>query len=375
VSRRHRAAAHLLYPLVFQPVFPVEFMSAMALAGTTETMRRLVEPPPFSLIESQGLLARLAEELRRAGGELVHNPRAFVRGLFAADQRDSKRRRLIQWGLLTAILVHSAFLVIIVVAGWHRFMAPVAENRSGVTWLPPRIAETPSITESPKPPKGSEDGGGGGGGQSNPLPAPKGVLPQFVPHPPIVSPTSPQVEAPSMPMPDNLQGSLTDPPPPAAHGDPSGKGTNPSGGTGNGGGLGNGSGPGVGPGTGPGSGRGSGGDQGYGIKSGTSDGSAITDIDFRKVEKPQGFVPFKWLYRPTPVTTAEAQENKVIGFVVLRASFNADGTVSDIEVVQPVEFMTDSAIDSLRRSKFKPATINGKPVTLRNVPIRVSVHY
>jgi TonB family protein len=155
-----------------------------------------------------------------------------------------------------------------------------------------------------------------------------------------------------------------------------GKGTEPSGGPGSGGGLGPGKGTGTGPGEGPGSGPGKGQGKGYGIDSGDPNGSegALPPIDFRQ-PAPRGFVPFRWLYRPTPVTTPEAQKEKVIGDVLLRATFNANGEISDIEVLMPVEYMTESAIESLRRSKFKPATINGKPVTLRNVPIRVSVHY
>jgi hypothetical protein len=59
----------------------------------------------------------------------------------------------------------------------------------------------------------------------------------------------------------------------------------------------------------------------------------------------------------------------------MRATFNADGTISDVELVMPVEFMTESAIESLRRSTFRPATVNGVPITVRKVPIKVFVHY
>ena len=65
----------------------------------------------------------------------------------------------------------------------------------------------------------------------------------------------------------------------------------------------------------------------------------------------------------------------IIGIVFLRATLHADGTVSDIEIVMPVDYMTQSAIDSLMRSRFSPATVNGKPITLRKVPIKITVHY
>jgi len=61
--------------------------------------------------------------------------------------------------------------------------------------------------------------------------------------------------------------------------------------------------------------------------------------------------------------------------VVLRATFNADGTITDIEVAMPVDYMTESAIESLRRSTFRPATVNGIPITVRKVPIKIYVHY
>jgi TonB family protein len=88
-----------------------------------------------------------------------------------------------------------------------------------------------------------------------------------------------------------------------------------------------------------------------------------------------GYKSWSWIRRATAAVTPEAQENKVIGTVVLRANFNADGTISDIEVAMPVDFMTQSAIEALQRSSFHPATINGVAITLRKVPIKIYVHY
>jgi outer membrane biosynthesis protein TonB len=80
-----------------------------------------------------------------------------------------------------------------------------------------------------------------------------------------------------------------------------------------------------------------------------------------------------WLHRPTPLVTSEAQANKVKGEVWLRATFREDGTITDIEVIRDVPFMTESAITALQRSTFRPATIKGRPVTLLNVPVRINV--
>jgi TonB family protein len=91
--------------------------------------------------------------------------------------------------------------------------------------------------------------------------------------------------------------------------------------------------------------------------------------------KPPGFLSFTWIRRATPIITPEAQEHRAAGRVLLRATFNADGTITDIEIINQVDYMTDSAVDALRRSKFRPATINGVPITVRRVPVYIDVHY
>lgn len=99
----------------------------------------------------------------------------------------------------------------------------------------------------------------------------------------------------------------------------------------------------------------------------------MSAFDFNR--PPPGYVPFSWIYRARAIVTPEADANKIIGIVLVKATFNADGTITDIKVVMPVEYMTESAVESLKRSKFHPATVNGKPVTVRDVPIKVFVHY
>jgi len=98
-------------------------------------------------------------------------------------------------------------------------------------------------------------------------------------------------------------------------------------------------------------------------------------VDFSRIGSIAGYRPWTWIRRRTAIITPEAQENKVIGTVVLRATFNSDGTITDIQVAMPVDFMNESAVEALRRSTFQPATIRGVPVTVRNVLIRISVHY
>jgi TonB family protein len=112
-----------------------------------------------------------------------------------------------------------------------------------------------------------------------------------------------------------------------------------------------------------------------GRNNGTPEGTATTSEVPYNGPKPLGYTPFTWVRRATPIITPEAQEHKAAGRVLLRATFNANGTITDIEVINQVEFMTDSAVEALRRSKFRPATVNGVPVTVRRVPVYIDVHY
>ena len=353
----------------------------MASVATTEFLEtsRLVEAPPFSLIEAKGLAARLAEELTRAVGEISRDPSGFFRGLFSADDRDEKRRRLIYAGLVFALIFHAGFLAVAVIAGWHRIMAPVKEDPPQVIMLPPPAKQVMSPNAASEEEQG-KGGGGGGGGRKAPAPASEGQLPKLLRTPPLIAPRPESTpRPPSLPAIESVQVDPRLEPKRdelAVTGLPTGVPGNASAGPGSGGGIGDGNDGGIGTGNGRGVGPGSKIGKGGRVPgNGDDNGSGIAEMNFRDLGSTPSYTPFSWLRRPTPVVTPEAQENKVIGIVLLRATFHADGTVSDIEVVMPVEFMTESAIDSLMRSKFRPATVNGKPITVRKVPVKIFVHY
>lgn len=50
------------------------------------------------------------------------------------------------------------------------------------------------------------------------------------------------------------------------------------------------------------------------------------------------------------------------GTVVFAVSINADGDIQDVKVVQNSEAFQASALAAIKRWKFKPATLDGKPV-------------
>ena len=352
----------------------------MASVVTTEFVRTIrADAPPFSLIEQQSLLSRLIQAIEGTVGELIRDPQGFIRDLLSADTKDAKRRQRIYLGLACALVVHVALIVFIAVLGWRTMLVkrPAEEPpESSVirTWISAPIEKTPST--EPETPRG-EGHGGGGGGQLAALPPSKGEPPPMVPRAQIVNLNPSNITEPSLPVSSTVVGPLSPPPPPAPIGDPGGKNRDFSGGPGNGGGIGPGEGTGVGGGKNAGAGNGSRGGKGGG-PAGLPEGSGTdipTAVDFNRIGSVPGYQNWTWIRKQRAIITPEAQENKVIGTVVLRADFNADGTITDIEVAMPVDFMNESAVEALRRSTFHPATIKGVPVTVRNVLIRIAVHY
>ena len=74
----------------------------------------------------------------------------------------------------------------------------------------------------------------------------------------------------------------------------------------------------------------------------------------------------KIISRPVPVYPRGARGSGIMGTVVLRAIFGADGKVKNIRVVNGLPGgVTQSVIRAARQIKFIPATINAKPVSQR----------
>ncbi len=354
----------------------------MASVTTSEFVRATnpAAAPPFSLIEQKGLLARLAEELARAGSDLARDPRGFIRDLFTGDAKDVKRRRRIYTGLAFAVAAHVALIALIAFFGLRSLIHPKADSsgyKVEIVQFPPKSFDNPESMQ-PETPRG-ENGGGGGGGNQSMVPASKGPLPQMSYKPQIVKPLAPPAMMPALPVTPTISGPESAPPPAGvALGIPTGVASDaPAPGPGEGDGIGGGKGSGAGKGSGPGGGSGSGGSKSttpgnFGSTEGTTATPSV--VDWRR--PPQtGYVPFRWIYQARAVITPEAQENKVVGTVLLRATFHADGRITDVEIVTPVPYMTQAAVEALKRSKIRPATINGVPITLTNVLIRQDVHY
>jgi TonB family protein len=350
----------------------------------------------FSMLEHKGILARLVEEVSLALRDFTRDPRGFLRAIFSDEAKDLQRSKRLRAGLALGLATQIVLFGVIAYFGWRQATANSPEKPVLTVdrWVDPK--DFPPKSEKPpesaangngnskalEMPKGNKDAGAnaGGGGQSNPLPAMKGVLPQTLPNPAIISPTAINMPAPTLPVNPSIEGPIGPPPPPDAKiGVPSGNSDTNSAGNGTGGGIGNtGNGSSVGNNTGSGPGPG-GGDRGAGKGSGTPgtpNGSLnpTGPVNYSMLAGMPDATGITWILRVKPVVTMQAQADKVHGYVLLEATFNADGTITDIVVKQHLPSMDDAAIEALQKAKFRPATRMGSPITVRRVPIKVPVN-
>ena len=78
------------------------------------------------------------------------------------------------------------------------------------------------------------------------------------------------------------------------------------------------------------------------------------------------------IYKPEPPYTKEAKAAKLQGTGVYSAVIDDSGNVADVQVKRSLEKgLDESAAQTVRSWKFKPATKDGKPVAVR-VVIEVS---
>jgi TonB family protein len=72
------------------------------------------------------------------------------------------------------------------------------------------------------------------------------------------------------------------------------------------------------------------------------------------------------VYKEKARYTEEARQQQIQGTVILRATFSADGRITDIRVVRGLpNGLTENAIVAAQRIRFQPALNNGVPITVR----------
>jgi TonB family protein len=65
----------------------------------------------------------------------------------------------------------------------------------------------------------------------------------------------------------------------------------------------------------------------------------------------------------SPEYTEEARRARVSGIAIVEVIIEADGKISEGRVLKPLPFgLTQNAIDAVRQWRFKPGTVDGKPV-------------
>jgi len=69
--------------------------------------------------------------------------------------------------------------------------------------------------------------------------------------------------------------------------------------------------------------------------------------------------------KPKPSYTREARKDKIEGTVILRCIFASNGEVTNIQVISGLpDGLTERAVKAAQKIKFKPATRDGKPVSM-----------
>ncbi len=248
-----------------------------------------------------------------------------------------KRSALLSW------LLHcGAILLILAVTGVKTTIIPLIHD----------VLVTPADLVAYK--TTAHTGGGGGGGVRADSPASKGDPPPFA----RLQFSAPTVEIlndhPILPMAPTLIGD-TDIQPAnfdyKQYGDPNGVPGKLSGGPGAGGGIGDGDGAGVGPGKGPGLGPGEGGGEGGAV-------------DFRGF-KGGSMSPPVVLLKSEPEYSEEARKARLQGTVLLRIEVDTHGQAQNITVSKSLGLgLDDRAIEAVRKWKFSPGKVNGKPTAV-----------
>jgi periplasmic protein TonB len=251
-----------------------------------------------------------------------------------------KRSALLSW------LLHcGAILLILAVTGAKPKIIPLIHE----------VLVAPADFVSYKPLVKSGGSGGGGGGVHANTAASLGKLPEFARFqisPPVVKIDN---TTPILPVEPTLIGDADinlatfDY---ANFGVPNGVVGRPSGGPGIGGGIGDGHGRGVGPGQGPGYGPGEGGGTGGGevgyLGAGGGAISAPTVI-----------------FKAEPEYSEDARKAKLQGTVRLQIEVDTHGLAQHIVINQSLGLGLDErAVDAVKKWRFNPGKVNGKPVTV-----------
>lgn len=73
------------------------------------------------------------------------------------------------------------------------------------------------------------------------------------------------------------------------------------------------------------------------------------------------------IHRVNPEYPDIARKSRVQGIVILEAAITKEGTVENVKVLRGVHPLLDqAAVNAVRKWRYKPATVNGKPVRVHS---------
>ena len=68
---------------------------------------------------------------------------------------------------------------------------------------------------------------------------------------------------------------------------------------------------------------------------------------------------------PNPQYTEIARKARIQGVVIVQAIIDKEGNVTNVKVLKGLPMgLEEAAVEAIKSWKFKPATLNGKPVTV-----------
>jgi len=88
-----------------------------------------------------------------------------------------------------------------------------------------------------------------------------------------------------------------------------------------------------------------------------------------------GVLPPQGIYQPQPRYTEEARLARIQGVVILEAVIDEEGNVVQVKVLKGLPMgLSESAVETASQWKYKPATLDGKPVPVYfNLTVRFSL--
>ena len=86
----------------------------------------------------------------------------------------------------------------------------------------------------------------------------------------------------------------------------------------------------------------------------------------------QGVTGGELVHRVAPIYPAQARLQRLQGMVVLAATVLEDGTVRDVKMVQGSPVLAQPAIDAVKRWRYRPFELDGKPV---KISVQINVDF